>query len=242
MQDYGKYQEDYKKYLRHDLPASNFQSHIIHLGPCEFPKFSNLRIMMLPLILGDTDSIPDFLQEWRPLLKKLFMLSLKKCHIKATYGEVCYLTIDEKFVKAGTVHRRPGLHVDGIYKECAGSWGGGVHGFEKGGGFLTASSVSGCKVYQQHFFGKPNGDGSCEHLRDQCQQSFAYTIQPNHLIWMSGLAVHESIPMKEDANRTFIRLSLPSDGPWFEGYTENPLGIKPSGKILPRRAEMDWEP
>jgi hypothetical protein len=47
------------------------------------------------------------------------------------------------------------------------------------------------------------------------------------------------MPMKTATKRQFVRLSLPSDGPWFEGYTENPLGIKPPVEILPRREFMD---
>lgn len=34
-------------------------------------------------------------------------------------------------------------------------------------------------------------------------------------------------------------LAMPSNGPWFEGYTEKPCGILPSNEILPRRQFMD---
>lgn len=52
---------------------------------------------------------------------------------------------------------------------------------------------------------------------------------------VDGLCVHESVEQKEDCERIFVRLSMPSAAPWFEGYTKNPLGILPTGKILPKR-------
>lgn len=39
--------------------------------------------------------------------------------------------------------------------------------------------------------------------------------------------------MKEDCERTFVRLSMPNDAPWYNGYTKNPKGIKPTGVIIP---------
>jgi hypothetical protein len=53
------------------------------------------------------------------------------------------------------------------------------------------------------------------------------------------MCVHESVPVATDTERTFVRLSMPSTAPWFEGYTVNPKGILPTGPILPRRTFMD---
>ena len=36
-------------------------------------------------------------------------------HVKSEIGKICYLTVQESFVEAGSTQRRPGLHVD-----CAG--------------------------------------------------------------------------------------------------------------------------
>lgn len=55
-----------------------------------------------------------------------------------------------------------------------------------------------------------------------------------------ALTVHKSIPMVKDTPRQFVRLSMPSDAPWYEGYTVNPLGVKPTGPIHDRRAFMDY--
>lgn len=63
-------------------------------------------------------------------------------------------------------------------------------------------------------------------------------FKPNVVYWVDGLCVHESVPMVRDCDRQFSRLSMPSDAPWFEGYTVNPLGVMPSGEILPARKYM----
>jgi len=154
-------------------------------------------------------------------------------------GQIGYLTIDEKLILAGKTQRRSGLHVDGVYNGTTGSWGGGGGGSwgSAGNGMLTIASVAGCKAYNQTFEGRFGKDGECESLASQCQEDKATLFKPYHLYWVDGLCVHESVPMKEDTKRQFVRLSLPSNGAWFEGYTENPVGVKPTGPILPARTE-----
>jgi len=68
-------------------------------------------------------------------------------------------------------------------------------------------------------------------------------MQPNIVYWCSQMAVHEALPMTKLTKRQFCRISANSKAPWYEGYTENPLGIKPDGPIHPRRAEyMNYRP
>ncbi len=61
---------------------------------------------------------------------------------------------------------------------------------------------------------------------------------PNRVYHCGPLTVHESLPVWQTVPRQFIRISMPSDAPWYEGYTENPLGIKPTGPIHPRREKQ----
>ena len=215
------------------ITEDGFVSSCQSRGRVDLPAFSGTRIMMMPLILGDLSSVPEFLNHYKPTLQALFNLGGNK-------GRVGYLTIDEKIVTSGSTHRRQGLHVDGIYQGRAGGWGGGGGGWgSAGNGMLTVSSVAGCKAWNQQFVGWPGQEGECEHLKDQCQDATELLFSANEVFWVDGLCVHESVPMSQNTPRQFVRLSLPSDGPWFEGYTENPLGIKPSAEILPRRQFMD---
>lgn len=217
-----------------------FESRFEKLADVVLPAYSGLRIMMMPVLIGDTQSIPDSLRIWRSTISRLWTLSSERresgCHI----GKVCYLTIDESVISPGSSHRRSGLHVDGIYHGGAGKWGGGGGGWaSKSTGAITVSSHVGCRAWQQSFDGYPGPEGECDHLAAQCRKECEVYFEPQTAYWFDGLCVHESIPQPESISRQFMRLSLPSDAPWFDGYTENPLGVKPSGEILSRREFMD---
>ncbi len=67
-------------------------------------------------------------------------------------------------------------------------------------------------------------------------------MQPNTLYWCSPLCVHESLMTRHPAARQFVRVSMPSDAPWHEGYTPNPLGILPTGPIHGPRKGMRYRP
>ena len=202
-----------------------------------FPSFLGTRVMMMPFLLDDLEcSIPAQLKEWLPVIKE--MVNSIPSHVRWWEHNTAYLTIDEKFVTAGTTQRNPGKHVDGMYKgEIAGAWGGGGGSWgSTGNGMLVASNTDDlCSAWEGGFEGTPVGDGDCEHLSSQCTDERKVDMKQGDVFWMDGLAVHESHATTEDVDRQFIRISLPSSSPWFVGYTENPTGVKPHGKILNER-------
>lgn len=210
--------------------TKKFQSKFKHLGSVKLPEFSGTRIMMMPVILGDINSIPNFLEAWNDALAEMFTMA----NCKEGIG---YLTIDEKTVQPAKTHRREGKHVDGIYQGSYGGWGGGGGWGSVGNGMLTVASHAGCRAWAGEFLGRPGYEGECDHLADQCDDGTLFA--PNEVYWLDGLCVHESVPMVKTVDRQFVRLSMPSDSPWFDGYTVNPLGVKPTGRILPRREFMD---
>lgn len=191
------------------------------------PEFSGTRIMMMPVIIGELDGIPE---RFHSLMKTLFAL----CEGRF-FGEVGYLTIDERDLKAGDTLRRPGLHVDGVYNGRAGSWGGGGWG-PAGNGMLTVSNTSHCKAYLGLVHGEPGLEGECDQV--DLVQAVPHRFEANKVYWVDGLCVHESLPVETDQKRQFIRLSMPNKAPWFEGYTKNPAGVMPTGDILPARTEF----
>lgn len=216
----------------------SFESLFELVGEVRLPEYSGLRIMMLPVIIGEDESLPEFAAKYKEAFRQMCESPQSLAH----HGQVGYLTIDEKMVVPGNTHRRGGLHVDGVYQGGVGGWGGGHSGGSwgsVGNGMLTVSSPSGCRAYKQNFVGWPGYEGECDHLVDQCDPESATLFESGMLYWVDGLCVHESVPMKEATERQFVRLSLPSCGPWFEGYTENPLGVLPTGPVLPRREFMD---
>lgn len=206
----------------------------------DLPGFTGLRIMMMPVIIGDMAKIPSVLKDYEAAIAQMFEVDKSRVGMK-NVGKVGYLTIDEKEVKAKTTHRREGKHVDGVYQGDTGAWGGGSGGSwgGRGSGMITVSNIVGCRAWNQSFEGWPGWEGECDHLAEQIRDDAAVEFEPMRAYWLDGLCVHESILQHVDTKRQFVRLSLPSMGPWFEGYTENPLGVLPTGPILPRRKFMD---
>jgi hypothetical protein len=169
---------------------------------------------------------------------------------------VAYLTIDEKVVEEGKTQRQRGLHVDGIgadgqldtgiwaihsyrnfvasmWQEGAQKW---QHSASGIGGMITVSNPAGCRAWYKDFEGKIDNNGDCEALRAKFPESESTVFEAGVAYWCGATCVHESLPMQENTQRTFVRLSMPSDAPWHEGYTRNPKGIKPTGVIIPRGA------
>lgn len=200
-----------------------------HPTGVDFPEFSGTRIMMMPVIIGSLDGVPD---NYAGLVNELFSMSENRFH-----GDIGYLTIDEKELKASETLRRAGLHVDGYYHGRCGAWGGGGGWGSVGNGMLTVSSTPHCKAYLGMIDGEPESEGECDHLDLTGIQGEIF--EANQVYWVDGACVHESMPVKEDTKRQFVRLSMPNNGPWFEGYTENPTGIKPSAEIFGRRKFMN---
>lgn len=195
--------------------------------PMLFPEFTEERIMMMPVILGSLEGVPS---QYEDIITKLFGL-VEHRHI----GKIGYLTIDEKeFLEEGT-HRREGWHVDGYYKGNCGAWGGGGSWGSTGNGMIVISNIEGCESLLGEIPASIGDEGAVNHLpHNICPFMFEAGIP----YWVDGACIHRSVIQPKGTKRQFIRLSMPNNGPWFKGYTENPTGIKPSGEILPERSEF----
>ncbi len=218
------------------IGPEEFDSLCRKVGGVELPGFTGVRVMMMPVVIGDLDKVPAQLQMWQQTLKELFDMA------DPFTGQIGYLTIDEKRVKPGHSHRRMGYHVDGVHDGGVGGWGGGRGGGwgSVGTGMLTVASHIGCRAWNKvGVKGWPDKEGGCEHLANQFAPQDAIVFQPNEVYWLDGLCVHESLLQPAPVLRQFVRLSMPSEAPWFEGYTKNPHGVEPTGPVLPRRQFMD---
>ncbi len=210
---------------------NQFSSEGAPVGKITLPAFSGTRIMMLPFLLEEPDSVPPMLEHYRPVIAGMVDMSPQR-------QGVAYLTIDEKHVPAGHSQRRAGLHIDGVYRGGPGAWGGGS-GPWGGQGMLTVSNPMGCRAWLQDFEGQPGDEGECDHLISQTRSSAEHVLAAEVVYSVGSHCVHESLLQRYAVNRQLMRLSMPSEGPWFEGYTENPLGVLPPVPILPRRSFMD---
>lgn len=202
-----------------------------------FPEFTGTRVMMMPFYAHDLKgSIPDNLKQYLPIIEK--MIGSAPNHVRYWNENTAYLTIDEKALVVDECQRKQGLHVDGMYKGVlSGAWGGsgGGWGSCSNGMLLVSNTDDLCKMWTGDFKGVPVNDGDCEHLRNQLSSKEEYSFKNGDVIWADGLCVHQSFPTNKPVNRQFVRISLPNNSPWFEGYTENPLGIKPTGEIIKER-------
>lgn len=193
--------------------------------PMKFPEFSGTRIMMMPVKIGTVAGVPE---HYHKFVHTLFGMCEARFH-----GQIGYLTIDEREVKAGNSLRRGGLHVDGYYQGRCGAWGGGGGWGSVGNGMLTVSSTAHCEAYLGVAYGEIGSEGEADKLDlTHCKPAL---FGAGDVYWVDGACVHESLPVVEDTKRQFVRLSMPNNGPWFEGYTKNPAGIQPSAETLPMR-------
>lgn len=202
-------------------------------GSVGLPNPSGQRILMMPFLLNEPwRTLPPFLNEWKRYIDAMV-------GIGPMQEGVGYLTIDERFIRAGQVQRRPGLHVDGWKNdgEAMGLWGGG--GTWGSRGLLMVASHYGCDAYAQNFEGEPTEYGNCEHLRQQCKPENRVECKANIVYHMDAMTVHESVPTPQTTVRQFVRISMPSDGGWPDNCTPNPLGILPRGPVIsPRPTEF----
>lgn len=202
-----------------------------------YPAFSGVRIMMMPFHAHDVaESLPTLLDSYKPLLQA--MIDRAPNHVVFPTDATAYLTIDEMYLAPGVIQRKPSLHVDGMYQgELSGAWGGGGGGWGSvGNGMLLSSNTDNlCKMWTGKFDGLPINDGECDHLRGELPSKEMYSFQAGDVIWADGLLVHESYPAQHAVHRQFVRVSLPNNSPWFVGYSENPLGIQPCGRVVDER-------
>lgn len=211
------------------------------IEPKYWPEFTGLKINMMPFRWNDESSFPDFAKRYVPMIFKYFCGFGRHNYFGHDMkdGDICYLTIDESDLKAGETHRRGGLHTDaGPYQvQTHGSsetlfidWGGGT---DVEGGILLASNVSdSLAVYncalEDYLIGK---QGNCEHLRPYLDQLVSNghmkkmcSSRAGTIYWISDVTPHESLPVKQDCKRQFIRIVGPKLGVWLEDHcTKNPL-------------------
>lgn len=213
-----------------------FKSEVREVGRVSIPAYCGTRVMMMPFHLHDVaDTLPEDLARWRGAVQAIV-------EIGSVHHGTAYLTLDEAAISRGETHRRPGLHVDGVGpRGDAGGWGGGG-GYGSNGMLMTSTHV-GCVAWNQMFEGWPGPDGDCAHLAKQLHDDAMVELQPGVVYHCGPMTVHQALPMTEACRRSFMRISMPSDSPWYEGYTENPTGVRPTGPIHPRRvAQMAYRP
>lgn len=193
-------------------------------GDVSFPAFMGERVYMHEFT--KRDGLPESLSRWQPTVDAML-------NGVDTDGPI-YLMVDQKVVKAGVTHRRPGMHIDGYWipaQQCHGV-GGGRHSTEEleeelrrrregshytprhctsgnwpNESIILASNVAACKGLVGEYSGVIGEGGDCSHL--DLSGLTELLMQPNKVYVGNVTFLHESLPVLADCERTVVRLNVP---------------------------------
>ncbi|KAJ8600525.1 hypothetical protein CTAYLR_009217 [Chrysophaeum taylorii] len=206
-----------------------------------FPEPTGIYCNMLPIVIGDIDSIPENMRHYACILAA--------CPVsRSEWDEIGYLTIDERDVEEGTTQRRPGLHAeatpnllpanfepaDDTWPTLA--WGAGYYvedcerlGHFEGGLFFASNVARSTRVWNCRANGKaPRGPlGGIDHLRPALGPGV--DLDEGDLVWITDQTPHEARPVDvPGGKRQFFRLVTSKIDAWYADHsTPNPLGIVP---------------
>ena len=205
---------------------------LLRIGEIEFPKPSGVIVNMMPIIAGDSKSIPAELHGYLPMLAET----------GPEKGETVYLTIHESVVLPGQTQRRPGIHTDGTAIQAfgGGAWGGGAWGGRgtdpKPGepkpkkpakGIYMASNDGLCRVWNTETMAV-DGLGSIKQEFDVEPEILDASV----MYWITDRTPHESLPATKKTFRQFFRLVGSEVSVWWAQHsTANPLGVLPNCRI-----------
>lgn len=179
-----------------------------------FPPFSGVMVNMMPIIVGEPDSLPDTLKSYQDLIDKT---SLEK-------GSIAYLTVRESVI-AGSTQSRPGIHVEA---PSQGGWGGGGKwgGISRAKGIYMASNDGACNIWDE-YIEERDTHGACMPTTKPTRMS------ANTLYWLTDRTPHEALLSESGTKRQFFRLVSDEVSVWYSRHnTPNPLGVRPACTIV----------
>jgi len=199
-------------------------------GQIQFPEPQDIKINMMPFVMGKIESLPEAYRHYWPLIER--------CELPPEeLGKVGYLTIHESLVPAGQTQRRGGLHIEspgnlkepGSFKDKRYDWGCGIvvddASTVKGGIYMASNVSNSCRVWNAQIQdpGSLVGNlGSLEHIRDNLGEGIF--MEANQLYWLTDVTPHESMPLENETRRQFFRLVTSSLSAWYpEHSTKNEL-------------------
>jgi hypothetical protein len=77
------------------------------------------------------------------------------------------------------------------------------------GGMLLVSNHEGCQVYEGDIIGEIGQGGCCANVDVSGLKT--EIMKPNDVFYLNALGIHESIPIKQDAHRSLIRIAFHPD-------------------------------
>ncbi|HXN71484.1 MAG TPA: hypothetical protein VN861_02910 [Candidatus Acidoferrales bacterium] len=175
-----------------------------------FPEYSGVRCLMMPYVQGEPESVPDEYAAYRDIVGSVFI----------SKDDIGFLTIDESPVMAGTPHRGVrakfgrALHTEAgrdpnkIYCWGGGGWGRLPHRvtLDRDVRILLANNLDGSCVVWDAEQEETTIDGDIGHLAEQYPYDTATLMRAGDVHEIGILTPHESLPVKENFNRQFLRI------------------------------------
>lgn len=183
------------------------------LNQINFPNFQGIMVNMMPIIVGDINSLPDNLKPYQQLINQT---NLKQ-------GSLGHLTVRESFISDVSTQSRGGIHVEAPKLNA---WGGGAWGGASiNKGIYMASNDGACRAWNEIMEDRDE-HGACEPL------SQPINMKASIMYWMTDKTPHEALPSNANTHRQFFRLVSDEISLWFAKHnTENPTGVKPNCPI-----------
>lgn len=196
-----------------------------------FPTFSGIRCLMMPYVQGYPESVPDTYAAYADIIENVYVKR----------GDIGFLTIDESIAKGGSPHRGARAkfgralhteagHIPGVCYKWGGSggsgWGwGNAHNveLERDVKILLANNLdNSCAVWDVEHE-NTSDDGDIGEFADKYPYGDAILMQAGEVHEIGILTPHESLPVKQDFSRQFLRIvssGVHGQEPYF---TKNPL-------------------
>lgn len=183
-------------------------------GDVVFPAFTGERIYMQAF--RQEEGLPAAYARWQPTVDAMLN--------GITTSATIFLMVDQGVVEAHAPHRRPGLHVDGNWREDLRCHSPGRPGHSHPPDrpwpepevfaydpelLVLASDITASRALVGRFCGVPDAEGSCEALDLSCGES--RLLQAHRAYVGTAETVHESLPVAESCQRTLVRLNIPGE-------------------------------
>jgi len=199
----------------------------MRVGHFRFPLFSGVRVLMMPIIQGDPDSLPGECSAYAGFVENYYF----------ERGEPGWLTIDEKIVEAGQIHRNArseharAVHTEAgyvaqneshyIHRYC---WGGNPEiALADNTQILLANNSAGtCCVWSEECTTTTRTGDLGAHA-DYWPYENGHMLEPGEIWRINHLNPHECLPCRRTEPRQFLRLIGNTVNGRENYWTRNPV-------------------
>ena len=127
------------------------------------------------------------------------------------FGHDFFVTIDQRSLKAGETHRRPGPHYDGYWMNSSRSdprWNTVDHELVNKSDIILLSNAMGSVGYRGKIKTYLTEGGDCSHIAEELKSFAREPLEANKVYLGSSHFIHESVPVEQDCNRQLLRITV----------------------------------